>query len=327
MTFRKVFEHPDVYQIILPMIQNSLPTVNVYLIHSKNSWLMVDAGPKTPDALEILSKDLKELKVDFDALEVFITHQHFDHWGLLKDLLPKGTSVHLSLYDYDLSGESANSKLEDLYQKRMKQEGVPKEEREVYTYVHRYYRLADKKDFKLVNAHPGDELQVGDESFKIVSASGHTPDHLALYHKRSGMYFCGDQVLVGINPSIDLSFDGLDLMGNNLKRLKSLLDKELILMPGHGEIMHLPHERIQALYEHHFTRTQDFYKRIKEHPYASGYDLIRQNKWSIEDSWDKVFFVKRSLIIRQGFSYLNHLLEKNMIETLENGEQMRYKIS
>lgn len=315
MSAVKVFEYPDVYQIQLPMIQNALPTVNVYLIKLGSDCLLVDGGPKTLEAYDVLVQEFKNLKVDLDRLSAFITHPHFDHWGLLEKVLPKGAKVYVSAYDYQLTSEDENKRLESLYQKRLLEEGVPQAEHKIYAYLSYYFRLVHQDSLDLQFVGPNDAILLGHEAFEVLSASGHTPDHLALYHQKTGLYFSGDQVLEAMHPSIDLSFDGRDLVGNNLTNLHTLLTKSIIMLPGHGRVLYKPENVIRELYDHHKKRVDSFIQRIAEHPYSSGYEIIRQNKWSYQDRWEQVFFATRSFILRQGFSHLDHLLESEVIKS------------
>ncbi|MDO5044865.1 MAG: MBL fold metallo-hydrolase [Coriobacteriia bacterium] len=326
MSMTQVFDNPSVFQIEVPMIDNFLATVNCYVVESEGKYLIIDSGSKTKEAYAVIKQVLDELAIDYSSTQVFLTHPHFDHAGLVSQLVSPDAPVYLSAYDYQLTSQEKNILNEALYLKRLIHEGVDEKAARSYKYLHTFFRLFDDTSNRLVYVQAGDSIELGAFSFQVLSASGHTPDQLALYEESSGLYFCGDQVLEQLNPSIDVSFDGLDLTGNNIARLQELLERKLILMPGHGRVNVKPQERIQKLLDHHLKRREEFKRTIAENPGRSGFEIVRAAKWSADKDWSRLSPIIQSLILRQGFSNLDHLKNSGEIEQSIQNDKYYYFI-
>ena len=73
----------DIYRIEVPLPKNPMKLLNSYLIRSDGRSLVIDTGFNRPECKEALMSGLKELNVDFDRTDLFLTHLHADHSGLL----------------------------------------------------------------------------------------------------------------------------------------------------------------------------------------------------------------------------------------------------
>ena len=65
---------------------------NSYLFLGERN-LLVDTGFRTEDCRTAMETQLRELHVDMDRTDIFLTHQHSDHAGLAVDLLHPGCRI------------------------------------------------------------------------------------------------------------------------------------------------------------------------------------------------------------------------------------------
>ena len=95
--------------------------------------------------------------------------------------------------------------------------------------------VAPEKEFLKVPgadiaAKEGEPLHIGDLTFDIISAPGHTLGHVLYYLKTENMLFTGD---VLFNLCVGGLFEGtVDQMAESLEKIKKLPDSTLIF-PGH----------------------------------------------------------------------------------------------
>ena len=61
---------------------------------------MIDTGFRRPECRKDLQKVLQELCADFDHLDVFATHLHADHSGMVRDFASEDGTIFMS--DSDL---------------------------------------------------------------------------------------------------------------------------------------------------------------------------------------------------------------------------------
>ena len=73
----------NIYRIQIPLTGNPLESLNSYVIKGEERSLIIDTGFNRPECRDALMSGLEELKVDFDKTDIFITHLHADHSGLM----------------------------------------------------------------------------------------------------------------------------------------------------------------------------------------------------------------------------------------------------
>ena len=100
----------------------------------------------------------------------------------------------------------------------------------------------------------GDQLDCGEYTIELIHTPGHVSNHLCFLLQEELLLFTGDHVLQG-TTSVILPPDGD--MGAYLDSLHELRARPLrALAPGHGDIMHGPHDEIDKLIAHRLKREQ-----------------------------------------------------------------------
>lgn len=175
---------------------------NCYIVYNKeNECVIIDPGYESLRIIDTIEKE--ELK----PLYILLTHGHIDHIGAVKDLKDKyGISVYIHNKDKDML-EKPNKNSASLY--GMSVNGA-------------------KADYFVKE---GNDIKFSDDSFKVIETPGHTGGGVC--YKLDNILFSGDTLFLGSIGRYDFSeSSGLDLM-NSLKKL-TLLDKNTIVLPGHG---------------------------------------------------------------------------------------------
>ncbi|MBY0521577.1 MAG: MBL fold metallo-hydrolase [Sphingomonas sp.] len=116
----------------------------------------------------------------------------------------------------------------------------------------------------------GQTLMIGGRPWRIVTGSGHSPEHACLLDEARGLFISGDQVLPRISSNVSLGVtepeaDPLGEWLDSIARLKKL-PHDLIVLPGHGDVFSGLHVRLDALDREHRDRLDELAVFIAEAP-------------------------------------------------------------
>jgi glyoxylase-like metal-dependent hydrolase (beta-lactamase superfamily II) len=235
---------------------------------------MVDTGPLTDEALEVLTKGVRDLGYSLaDIRQLIITHAHIDHFGLAREVVEQSGATLLSF-------RLNQHPLEDFYtwwQERMTyatelflQEGIPPEALD---------RIGPMQDFqlyatpvpKVTPLDDNDELKMGDTTWKAIHTPGHALGHLCFYHEDSQLLISGDHLLRDItsNPIIETPRWGMttrprslvDYM-RSLHRIRQLEVRKVL--PGHGEPVYNHRVLVNEILAHHQQRGEAVLQLLRE---------------------------------------------------------------
>lgn len=250
---------PGLERIRLPL-SSALDHVNAWLLRDSGCSTIIDTGMPEPTTVAFWENQIAELS-DVADRRLIITHHHRDHAALAGWLAERW---HAKIY---------MTKTEWLY-------GIYYHSLSLENY-HRtagdYYRRANCPDdiveFALnIGASPyyggfpsaigtlrdGTEIVIGTKTWKIITASGHSPELACFYCPADSVLLVGDQVLPRITPLIPVvpSEPSTNPLGDYLCSLNkfSLLPRDTLVLPSHGEPFTGLHDRIAEIREHHEKR-------------------------------------------------------------------------
>ncbi|MDD3253514.1 MAG: MBL fold metallo-hydrolase [Lachnospiraceae bacterium] len=212
--------------------QHSIPR-NLLVVKQPGRSLMVDTSTRCEQDLEFVDRMLKDLEISCENLDIFITHDHPDHTGLVATLAARGARVFMNpeevrrrtdlLHCY-LSDEQ--TRVESLRTVGVTESDTPEVYRAVMDYTSRAYReLGPQKDFDFIPAPPGTILEYGEFHFEVISLKGHTYGQCGLYEPAKRLLFCGDQMLVGIVPNVGSQQKNLGMLKSYLETLDQMKHK------------------------------------------------------------------------------------------------------
>ena len=168
----------------------------------------------------------------------------------------------------------------------------------------------------------GDEVKVGNLTFRVMETPGHTPGHLSLFEPQSRLLFGGDHALFVISPSIALfprEGDGLQAYLDSIKRVQDLHISQLF--HSHGPIRPDFEQRLDWLAQHHLKRLDEVRGIVARNPRLSGYQIIRAIRWNVPfDDWEDIPIMQRYIMLTQGIVYLKHLVADGSIAAKTYGD-------
>lgn len=322
-----VNDDPKVYCISVPFVNISTQDTNCFVVESEGEYLVVDTGAATDEGREALLRAFSEIGVDPRRTSFFLTHLHFDHAGLLDAVAGPSAPVYLSPIDYECMVESREAGYMELSRQRWLREGAGED---LAGALRRFGMGMDSFD---ADAHAlrfvgeGDAIYVGSERFEVVETGGHTPGHQSLFHRRSGMMFCGDHVLFIISPSLGMRPGRNDSLGLYLGSLRKMLDMPISrLMVAHGDLRTDWRQRVEWLIGHHEGRIEECFGIVARRPGIVGFDAIRSIKWNVPfDTWGDISLLQRMCIVSGGAAVLEYLVESGRVERVcEDGVNRYY---
>ncbi len=198
-----------------------LVSANCYIICDENTKLgaVIDPGDFTPSLMKAINESgIKELKY------ILCTHGHFDHIQGVSRLKEKFPESEI------LIGEKDCVALSDSVVSLAALFGAPF-----------YPCVADK----VLNG--GDKINVGDITFEIISAPGHSEGGVMYYSKDQKVIFTGDTLFKGSIGRTDFNGGSMAVLLNTLQKIKKL-PEDVTIYSGHGEATTVKHETEYNMY-------------------------------------------------------------------------------
>jgi glyoxylase-like metal-dependent hydrolase (beta-lactamase superfamily II) len=273
---------PGVHRIPLPLPNDGLRAVNVYVLETSDGLVLVDGGWALASARDVLVEGLASLGWAIGDISRFlVTHVHRDHYTMAV-LLRRESGARVGLG----SGEQPTLELLQRGDRKALSAQVPELRRMGAT------ALADGIEKAVAGASidprdwesPDDWLEAGPvplpggRVLETVPTPGHTAGHVVFHDLAGGLLFAGDHVLPSITPSIGFEpvLQDLPLAAflRSLALVRSRPDARLL--PAHGAVTDSVHARVDELVAHHDRRLQEVLAAGEGTPY----DTARALRWT-----------------------------------------------
>ncbi|MCM3719656.1 MBL fold metallo-hydrolase [Fictibacillus phosphorivorans] len=282
---------------------------------------LIDSGPRTAEAREVLQSSLKENRLSIKDLDQYIcTHYHPDHAGLSKEIQEAGVDT-LMLQEAVpyVSGDSAFLNWTDsFYMDLYRSFGVPDSLGRLELLKLKKYREFLTPFMPDLTPLPGENVR-GHEGFVFLQTPGHAPDHLSLYNEREGILIGGDVLLPHISSNALLEPPAL----HEKERPKTLLQYRQTLQnlltlnlktvyPGHGDPFEHAHDLIRKRLKDQNERANTIEKMLTDEP-LTVFDMCTR-------LFPKLYEKQLGLVVSEVSGHLDLLQEEGrVVKAVEEG--------
>jgi glyoxylase-like metal-dependent hydrolase (beta-lactamase superfamily II) len=324
---------PDVHRIPLPLPNDALRAVNVYVLEDEDGLVLIDGGWDLGDALDQLTTGLADIGFRVaDVRKVLVTHAHRDHYTqavvirrLSKAQVYLGALEQPSLEMYH--GADGGHMTDRL--RRLRQGGADTLADE----------LIESGAVKPVDpakwAYPDEWLQDGStvklssRTLTAVHTPGHTQGHLVYADPGSALLFAGDHILPHITPSIGfepaVTERALENYLGSLGRILSLPDARLL--PAHGPVSESVHERVRELLRHHDERLA-LSKEAIESGDRTALEVARHLPWTRRGSrFETLDPFNQMLAVNETAAHLDVLVSRGGLTARPDGGVRFYDVA
>ena len=251
---------PGVFRVPLPLPNDGLRAVNVYVLATPDGLVLVDAGWAIPESRRLLDEALASLDASVhDVRRFLVTHAHRDHYTQAVHVRRDVPGLRIGV------GAGERPTIEPLQQPgrvplqvqvdalRRVGAGPLADEIAALTHAATY----DRGDWELPDEWlAAGPLDLGNRVLHAVQTPGHTAGHLVFHDLAGQLLFAGDHVLPTITPSIGfepvLSPNPLGAFLTSLALVRARPDA--LLLPAHGPVAPSVHARVDELLGFHDER-------------------------------------------------------------------------
>ena len=257
-----------VTRIVLPVGNNGVENVNVYLIADGARATLVDCGVWRSDAEGMLERGLDAAGYTVgDISRLIITHAHIDHYGLAAKVLERSgaelwmhTMTELDLEKYR-HPRTSMARHRDTYADH----GVDDLETaelgdHLATWMPYLYSVVEPTK----RVHGGEVVAIGGDDWELIHTPGHSLGHICVWSARRGVLLSGDHLLPSITPPVtfERGFEP-DPLRSYLTSLRTVAARNAeLVLPGHGEPFHNVARRIAAIHRNKLRRTEAIRRMI-----------------------------------------------------------------
>ena len=309
---------PNLFRIEIPLPNNPLKYLNSYVIKDSPRNMIIDTGLNRKECLEAMQAGLREIDVDLEKTDFFITHLHADHFGLVAELVREGGKIFFNRPDTELI-EAKGSWETMLNYGGLN--GFPKEELETTLRSHPGYKFGSEWIPELSILNDDDTIAIGDYEFKCVETPGHTRGHTCLYEPAKKVLLSGDHILIDITPNIQCWSDHENPLGNYLDSLDKVYDLEVdLVLPGHRRLFKDHRERIRELKEHHKRRADEVLTILDSGP-RHAFQVASEMTWDITyKSWEEFPLTQKWFATGEAIAHLRYVEDMGHVSrTMEGG--------
>lgn len=250
------------FRLEIPVPRNPLKVVNDYLIRTQERNLLIDTGMNLKECMAAMDRIVEEIGLDMERTDVFVTHMHADHAGMIKHVIRPGSILYCSEPD------AISLSQPYVWQTRFdyaKLNGFPTWDEAAFQNPDFNYFDIPLERFTFVR--DGDLISLQGWNLQCIFTPGHSKGHMCLYDVDRKWLFSGDHVLDGITPNIGLFLDDWNPLEDYLHSLNRLAPLEVSLtLPGHRKAITNLKKRVDELKLHHERRCNEIIESLANGP-------------------------------------------------------------
>ncbi|MEJ2168600.1 MAG: MBL fold metallo-hydrolase [Desulfobacterales bacterium] len=316
---------PNLFRLKIPLPESPLKYLNSYVIRDSERSLIIDTGLNRSECLEAMQAGLRRLGIDLKKTDIFITHLHADHFGLVGKLATDASNVYFSRPEKELMESWEGFGAMIAYAGR---NGFPENELRAALDKHPGAKYGSEWIPELKVLEDGDGIHAGDYHFTCVTTPGHTMGHICLYEPDKKLLVAGDHILIDITPNIQCWSD----KQNPLKHYLASLDKVSrlqidLVLPGHRRLIRNPQARIEELKIHHRRRLEEVLT-ILEAESMTAFQVASRMTWDLRyDDWRDFPVAQRWFATGEAIAHLRYLEEEGRVGRESEGELTLFSLS
>ncbi len=315
----------DLYCIELPLPKSPLKSINCYLIKGKKRSLIIDTGMNRKECKDVLFPALKMLDVSLENLDIFLTHIHADHSGMISEVATDSSKCYIGRGDSNITIGAA--RIETLLS-YISMHGFPEEIVKASLSQHPVHHYGPTRKVPLTPVDDGQIITVGDFELKCITTPGHSPGHTCLYDSKRKIFFSGDHILFDITPNITSWPELEDSLRSYLASLDKVADLEVTnVLPGHRKPWHNHQGRIEELKQHHRNRLNEALAALKKGD-KTAYAVAPCITWDIKaKDWDDFPVAQKFFAVGETLAHLKYLETDGAIKSYLKNGHMHYTLS
>ena len=260
---------------------------NTYLVGENPPYTLIDTGEGRPGYIPLLESALEHGIADTSAgsprqhvSDIIISHWHPDHVGGLFSVL----SLLRSLWDaLDAPAPFQPPRIHKFPHTTLPDERFQRATQSIEPGMYTpspdgslFHDLHDGQSFPI--SRP-DAASGSDASFRVIHSPGHTEDSIALLFPSEHVLYTADSVL-GQGTAV---FEDLGTYLSTLRSLLSYIDKDTVLYPAHGPVVHNGEQLIKTYIEHRMEREAQIVQVLQQAPEVIG------GTWSTWEIVSKIY--------------------------------------
>lgn len=319
---------PGLWSVPVPIPNNPLRYVLVYVFDTDRGPYLVDAGWNTDEAFDTLSAGLAHAGFDIaDVQGVLVTHIHPDHYGLA-GRVRETSGAWIALHPADAALiQDRYLDTADLLERMgalLRRVGAPEPE------------LASLQNASMpvlpfvtaiapdILMEDGDKPEIPGWDVLAIWTPGHSPGHTCFWEAGDRLMLTGDHVLPRITPNIPFHPQaGADPLGDFLRSLERLRDYDADeVLPAHEHRFVGLADRVDELRLHHEQRFVEVVSAISE-GITTGWDIASRMRWS--RPWDRIEGFMRRAAVGEALAHLRALQERGVVREVP-GEPAHWEL-
>lgn len=315
----------DLWRLDIPLVGNPLKNLNSYLITGERC-LLIDTGFREPVCREAMERQLAEIGVDRERLDIFLTHLHSDHAGLAPELIRSGGRIFIGRTDgIRMAGYQDPAVWRTMYTE-YQEEGFSRAEMEALWNSNPAQNAGPLPYGDYVYLEDGDILSYGGHTLRCVLTPGHTPGHLCLYGADCGWLFSGDHILFHITPNICRWGGVADSLGDYLNSLERVTNLPVSrLLPAHRAETGDLRRRVEELEAHHERRIANALETVRKAPGLTAYDIAGCMAWIIRcRNWTEFPLTQKFFAVGEAMAHLDYLTARGQVLRRKEWGYYRY---
>jgi glyoxylase-like metal-dependent hydrolase (beta-lactamase superfamily II) len=302
---------PNLFRLKIPLPESPLKYLNSYVIRGTDRNMIIDTGLNRKECLDAMLDGLSSINVDLEKSDLFITHLHADHFGLVTKLASDSSNVYFSRPEKELMESWEGFDAMIAY---AGENGFPESELRSALDKHPGAKYGSDWIPEMKVLDDGDTMHAGDYHFQCIATPGHTMGHICLYEPDKKILVAGDHILIDITPNIQCWSD----VQNPLKQYLSSLDKVAglrvdLVLPGHRRLIKRHKGRIEELKQHHAHRLDEVVTILEKAP-MNAFQIASHMTWDLKaESWERFPVAQKWFATGEAISHLRYLEEEGKV--------------